>query len=398
MTVPRILILSAGFGEGHNSAARGLAAAFDGKAEVEVFDPCAVGLPHIDRWLKKLYLWTIKRFPSGWAFFFKFTDSAKPPGRFTLGLFSGIRSALEAKLTSYHPDVVISTHMLYPPFVQDYRRRQGIDYKQKADCKQGIDHGQKVDCPQEFACKNYVCVTDSLVIHGSWRSCPNVDGWFVTDEGTREGLIASGLPPEKVIATGFPVHPRLEAFPGLALDSWRKGDPIRILYFPHTGTGKTLAELNTLLNDFPDIHVTVVLGRNVRALYKTVAPFRRSHPHRIKLIGWTRRVPELLNTHHLVISKAGGATVHEVLNAHTPMLVNHLVAGQEEGNVHLMENHGVGHLTLNPEDLRTTLESIFYADEPAWFAMKSRLFALPFLGGARRCAEFVLEHQPKTDR
>ena len=39
--LPRILIVTAGYGEGHNSAARGVRDALAGRAEVRVTDLCA---------------------------------------------------------------------------------------------------------------------------------------------------------------------------------------------------------------------------------------------------------------------------------------------------------------------------------------------------------------------
>ena len=41
-------------------------------------------------------------------------------------------------------------------------------------------------------------------------------------------------------------------------------------------------------------------------------------------------------THHLVISKAGGATVQEAIAARCPMIVNQVIPGQEEGNARLI--------------------------------------------------------------
>ena len=49
---PRILIATAGFGDGHNSAARNLAKALEKTAEVRVVDPCAEGSPWLNNVLR----------------------------------------------------------------------------------------------------------------------------------------------------------------------------------------------------------------------------------------------------------------------------------------------------------------------------------------------------------
>ena len=51
----KILIATAGFGDGHNSAAHNLAKAFESTAEAEVIDPCAIGAPFTNNQIRKFY-------------------------------------------------------------------------------------------------------------------------------------------------------------------------------------------------------------------------------------------------------------------------------------------------------------------------------------------------------
>ena len=53
-------------------------------------------------------------------------------------------------------------------------------------------------------------------------------------------------------------------------------------------------------------------------------------------------------THHVVVSKAGGATTQEAVAARCPMIVNQVVPGQEEGNCELLLRHGAGALATTP--------------------------------------------------
>jgi processive 1,2-diacylglycerol beta-glucosyltransferase len=62
----------------------------------------------------------------------------------------------------------------------------------------------------------------------------------------------------------------------------------------------------------------------------------RAISDRVKVLGWTNQMPELMMSHHLVISKAGGATVQEAIAARCPMIVNQVIPGQEEGNAELI--------------------------------------------------------------
>ena len=94
------------------------------------------------------------------------------------------------------------------------------------------------------------------------------------------------------------------------------------------------------------------------------------------MLGWTREIPQLLLTHHVVVSKAGGATTQEALAAGCPMVVSQIVPGQEEGNYELLRRHGIGALAQKPEVVRGVLRAAF-ADEGSllgrWRAGVARL-------------------------
>lgn len=95
-----------------------------------------------------------------------------------------------------------------------------------------------------------------------------------------------------------------------------------------------------MLEADPAVYVTCILGRKFRRIYPHIRDLRAKYGKRLTVRGWTRRVPSYLTVNHVVVGKAGGATVHEVLAAARPMLVNFLLPGQEEGNARLLETLG----------------------------------------------------------
>ena len=74
----RILILTAGFGEGHNSAARGirdgLAAVSGGTATVALHDIFAENYGWVNDWARRGYLTLINRAPGAWGRFYRWLD------------------------------------------------------------------------------------------------------------------------------------------------------------------------------------------------------------------------------------------------------------------------------------------------------------------------------------
>ena len=143
-----------------------------------------------------------------------------------------------------------------------------------------------------------------------------------------------------------------------------------------------------------DAEITIVLGRNLRRLYRRAQEMKASYPGRVHIKGWTRKVPELLCSHHLVIGKAGGATVHEAIAARCPMLVHHIVPGQEEGNIELLENLGIGSLATEPHQISEALQSLLGNDAKERRLQKQRLTTHSRPTAARDAAQFILSKIP----
>jgi processive 1,2-diacylglycerol beta-glucosyltransferase len=69
---------------------------------------------------------------------------------------------------------------------------------------------------------------------------------------------------------------------------------------------------------------------------------------------------------HLLISKAGGATVQEAIAACCPMIVNQVVPGQEEGNARLIQETQSGLLATTPATIIAAVEGAFADDARQW--------------------------------
>ena len=97
-------------------------------------------------------------------------------------------------------------------------------------------------------------------------------------------------------------------------------------------------------------------------------------------------------THHVVISKAGGATTQEALAAGCPMIVNQIVPGQEEGNYELLRRHGVGALAETPADVLAALERAFAAQGRVWREWRAALRPLSRPAAAQDLARALEAH------
>src|SRR5216684_8697759 len=87
-------------------------------------------------------------------------------------------------------------------------------------------------------------------------------------------------------------------------------------------------------------------------------------------------VPRLLCESHLLIGKAGGATVQETIAAACPMIINHVVAGQEEGNARLIVETNSGVIALSPREVVAQIERAFADDAKPWRQWASNISKL----------------------
>jgi processive 1,2-diacylglycerol beta-glucosyltransferase len=113
---------------------------------------------------------------------------------------------------------------------------------------------------------------------------------------------------------------------------------------------------------------------------------------RAEILGWTSQIPHLLMTHHVLVSKAGGATTQEAVAARCPMVVNQVVPGQEEGNCELLLRHGAGALATSPSAVMATLRSAFSDRGRGWEAWRAALEPMARPDAGRTIAAFVLSH------
>ena len=361
----RTLILTAGYGEGHNSAARALLAAFRAQpdSEAEMVDLFALRAPRLNNLSRRAYLGLINRAPSLWSSTYRWLDqSPRAPLLFrTLGSHTRLlRRLIEEK----RPTALVCTYPVYPWLLQQLRA------------------GGMVLPPV------YTVVTDALTINSLWYRAP-ADGWFVTDHDSATFLHHVGLPASRVHVSGFPVAADFAERPAWFLPPDPRTDSERrILYMINSDRPRALATVRALML-WKNWHLTITAGKDLK-LQEELIRLTRGAPARVEVLGWTNRIPELLMTHHVVISKAGGATTQEAINALCPLLVNQIVPGQEEGNYELLRRHAAGVLAETPTALVNALQSAFANDAQLWHTWRDNLRKIARPQAAREIAIQVL--------
>jgi len=359
----RVLIFTAGFGEGHNTAARGIREALlerDPSADVRVEDLYAVTNPRFNHLLREGYSIAINRLVPVWRAVFSVLNR---PGVLESLMWTvrALREEMGRQFADFRPQVVVSTYPLYSFLTRELRAR-----------------GPGAGMPF------ITVVTDSSQINTAWYRCHS-DLFAVADEETALTLENGGVPREKLRVLGFPVSPRFTRVEPLPAEA---GRPWKLLFMPSTKVEATLKQIDALLA-VPDVQLTVIAGRNGRLLRELE---RSALADRVTAVGWTDQMHVLLATHHVFIGKAGGAISQEAIAARCPFIVSHLVPGQEEGNIELLRSRGFGVLAGDaPEVLASAVTAAFADDARQWRAWKRALLAAAGPDGAGRIADMVLD-------
>ena len=361
----RILILTAAYGEGHNAAAHALAAAFNEEepGTAIVVDIFALSCPRLNSVIRRAYLAAINGTPRLWKRAYAVMDQ---PWFMSSGLWM-LRAQsrmLERVIEKERPLAICSSLPAYAALLQRMAREE------------------------QLSTPHFNIVTDSISINSVWWR-PGCDGWYVPNEDSAEVMRAAGVDPAKLHVLGFPVTPYFRRNEGIvARTDLAAGAAPRILYIVNSGTRNAEATARLLLAE-GDWEVTCTVGRD-DSLRKTLTAIARNRGRKAEILGWTDRIPELLMTHHVVVSKAGGATTQEAIAARCPMLVNQVVPGQEEGNCELLLRHGAGALATTPEAVISTLRSAFADQGRLWAGWRSALEPMARPDAARQIAAHVL--------
>ena len=119
--------------------------------------------------------------------------------------------------------------------------------------------------------------------------------------------------------------------------------------------GQAASEVIRGLTKIANVRLTVTVGRDER-LRRAVEALRAEVGREFEIVGWTDQLPRLMLESHLLISKAGGATVQEAIAAKCPMIINQVVPGQEEGNARLIDETRSGAVATAPEAIVAAVE------------------------------------------
>lgn len=324
--MPRILILHASLGSGHVTAANALRDAFTlrGITGVTVADVFDFGNALYREAVTKTYGRLSENAPLLWKRVYESSDQksveqAVSANRLRVTFQRPFVRSLVKLVKEVQPDVIIGTHFI-PVEILTAERDAGA-----------------------FTCPIYCVITDYMS-HSNWVS-PGVDGYFVAADITRDALFVFGLDPHIVHVTGIPIDPAI-GLPKSKAEMRAKYNlpaecPVTALLGGALNPEQVRRNVERILGGESDGALVVIAGRN-EALEPALEGLS-SGPHvSLHTYGMVQPLDDLITASDLVITKAGGLIVSEVLARGRPMVIVEPIPGQEEWNADYVSLMGAG--------------------------------------------------------
>jgi len=356
----RIVILSAGFGEGHNAAARGIEESLvhlDSSCVVERVDLFRECYPRLERMSVRAYLLMINEAPRVWSSVYKMFDGMSGNSRWPS--FRKLLKRLRFLLQN-PPFAIVTTYPAYPVFLRRI-------------------YGDALPAPL------HTVITDSITVNNLWHAA-DCDSFVSPNPETTDVLRSRGIRAEKIFTLGFPVSRRFGQVQKRALPD--PCEDFRILYAINSGRHRARKIVQKIL-ELPDVRLTVLTGHDAK-LHAQLSALTERQAQRCAVLSWTDEVPRLMNEHHLLISKAGGATTQEALASALPMIVHQLVPGQEEGNLELLQKNGFGFFAPRSEKIIEIIHQLREKNCALWKTIRRKMAGAANPHAADRVAKHIL--------
>lgn len=369
----RILILHASYGSGHRRAAEALQAALETHPAVEVLveDTLTYLGPILQRAAQEIYRQISERAPRLYQLFYEATDLQQLDTTLRANLRSGrayrpFLSDLERLIERFVPDLIIGVQQL-PLTVLSALREDGALHQ-----------------------PIYAVVTD-FAVHSSWVH-PYIDRYFLPSALTAQLLARLGVPAAAMEVTGIPVRAEIAAPKSPAAMRTRHhlppDGPLISLFGAGIEPQRVRLMVEGLLDLDAPLTLVTVTGRS-EDLAQHLDSLESHGQVRLVRLGQIDDVDDLVAASDLVITKAGGLIVSEVLARHTPLLIIDPLPGQEEWNADIVTATGAGAQLRMPEMVPLAAQALL-AQPERLALMRQRAAAVGRPHAARDIARHLL--------
>lgn len=290
----------------------------------------------VSRVVSSGYLRMVKTIPQMYRYIYDRAERATEVGPFRTWAHQFTAGNLRPLIERERPDVVVCTHAFPCGAMAEYKRMY-------------------TDAPP------VVGIVTDFAVHAFWIHT-NVDGYAVAGDAVRNAMIARGISPERVVASGIPIREEFTAS-GESTASLRerldlpRDRAIALMMGGGLGIGPLERMMRALETVPVPIAAVVVAGRNPRS-ERRVRATAETIGYPVRALRFVENVYDYMHAADVFVTKPGGLSTAEALVAGVPMILCKPLPGQEERNARFLSDIGAAVRARNVRELPSAVNAI----------------------------------------
>ncbi len=336
---PKIIILTASYGNGHLQVANSLyqECLARGFKNVRICNLYAESHPFFSELTEKLYK---KSFTFGKQFYklFYYGTDRMQSKKLLRWYYQYGYKRLTSLIQKEKPDVLINTFPINS--VAEFRRRTGI------------------------VIPTFNIITD-YCLHRLWLH-NEIDKYYVSTKELKSKILTEGIMESKIVVSGIPIRPAFSEVleKKLLFEKYRfsSNKDLILILAGAQGVLKNLKDTCEILLKSTNHQVAVVCGNNL-SLRNELASLVSRYGNRFQSFGYVEKIDELYRIASVMVTKPGGITLSEATAIGTPLILYKPVPGQETENALFFTEKGAA-ITVRQQDvLIDTIDSLLVDKE-----------------------------------
>lgn len=328
----KVLIFTASIGGGHNEAASCLEREF---VKHGFIAKKRDALWEVNRKLESVifhsYKILIDKFPKVYGNLYDISNKRKTNKLMTELVLKFSKNKIYNIILEEKPDLIISTHCFVIGVI-GYLKEEGL-----------------IDIP-------FISVVTDFEAHLTYIN-KNVDAYIVSSDHIKESLARHGISRDKIFSYGIPIK---NEFLNRTNTKPIKKKAFQILLMAGSLGHKDMKKvLKGITNKNDNYRIVVVCGNNEKlreSIQKDYANLIQRE--KIILYGFTRNIPDIMESSDIIITKPGGLTVSEAIAKKLPIVVPYYIPGHEKENLDFLIKSGLAIYVDGIDNLKELIKSI----------------------------------------
>ncbi|MBI4432737.1 MAG: hypothetical protein HY592_04555 [Candidatus Omnitrophica bacterium] len=307
----RILLMYVHEYSGHHHAALALEKAFRAiqpRSECLLVDALRYTHPLLEGLIRRTYLEIIKKRPEVWEHLYDNPWVVQNTQKMRRHIHDSDSGKLSKLLSEFKPDAVVCTQAFPCGMVAAYKTKHAA------------------------ALPLYGVLTDYFP-HSYWV-LDHVTHYFVPCEEAKTRLYENGIFERRISVSGIPVEGLRDRHSRRA----RSGTPKVLVMGGSQGLGPIEKIVMALDRNNEAFDIIVTTGKNQK-LFKTLQKYHKTARKNIQVLSYESNVPELMAQASILVTKPGGLTITQAMNAGLPIVFIDPIPGQEAQNASFLLKH-----------------------------------------------------------